>query len=508
MSPTTKTSTSKSSDVRLSELARHVVVPDGIAKTAWPSVVAKCGQLGIGFDPWQHALGKLLLAKRSDGLYATAVGGCVLSIPRQVGKTFQVGSIVFALCLLNPGLTVLWTAHRMKTAAETFEAMQAMAARSKVKPYVEAIYTGSGDESVVFTNGSRILFGARERGFGRGFAGVGVLMFDEAQILTENAIDDMIPATNQATNPLIFFAGTPPKPTDAGEVFRRKRSEALSGDDHDTLYVEFSADSDADVADWAQVAKANPSYPKRTGREAILRMRKNLSEESYRREGLGIWDDDLAEADPFGPGRWKSCESDIEPPAAPMSIGIAVSLDRTSASIASAATLAPAEDDDVEDDELPVFVAPVDQRPEVDWLVGEVKRIQEEHDCTVLADEKGGVADMREAFEDADVDVTWVKLEEYVEACSDIYDRVRRGPSRLVHPGTDVAGLDDEDAAVALSLEKSVKGADWRSVGDGRRVWGRKKSSSDVAMLEAATFAIMGAVRGKSTYEERGLVTL
>ena len=34
------------------------------------------------------------------------------------------------------------------------------------------LYTGSGDEEVRFTNGSRILFGARERGFGRGIAGV------------------------------------------------------------------------------------------------------------------------------------------------------------------------------------------------------------------------------------------------------------------------------------------------------------------------------------------------
>jgi hypothetical protein len=54
-----------------------------------------------------------------------------------------------------------------------------------------------------------------------------VLIFDEAQILTDNALDDMIPATNQSRQPtgaLLLFMGTPPKPTDPGEVFRRMRT--------------------------------------------------------------------------------------------------------------------------------------------------------------------------------------------------------------------------------------------------------------------------------------------
>jgi hypothetical protein len=84
--------------------------------TGWPAVQAKCAELGIVFRWWQPAIGKLILAKRSDGLYASTVGGTGLSIPRQVGKTFLVAAIMVALCLLRPGFTVLWTAHRLKTA--------------------------------------------------------------------------------------------------------------------------------------------------------------------------------------------------------------------------------------------------------------------------------------------------------------------------------------------------------------------------------------------------------
>lgn len=276
---------------KLSDVARHVVLPSGITTTGWPAVRDTAAAFGVRFDPWQDGAGRVILAKRADGSYAASIGGVVMSIPRQVGKTFLIGAIVFALCLLFPGTTVLWTAHRLRTANETFSKMQAFARRKKVKAHVAKIVLGSGDEAIEFHNGSRILFGARERGFGRGFDNVDVEVFDEAQILTENAVDDMVPATNTAKNPLLIFIGTPPKPTDPSEVFRNKRTEALAGTDEDTAYIEFSADRGCDAEDRTQWAKANPSYPTRTPDSAMLRMKKNLSPDSFVREGLGVWDD-------------------------------------------------------------------------------------------------------------------------------------------------------------------------------------------------------------------------
>src|SRR5204862_4597817 len=129
---------------------------------------------------------------------------------------------------------------------------------NKVAPFVDRRRLGSGEQEIRFKNTSRILFGARERGFGRGFSEVDVLVFDEAQILTENAIDDMVPATNQARNPLLLFTGTPPKPTDPGEVFISKRDKALAGSSDDMAYIEFSADEGANPDDRKQWAKANP----------------------------------------------------------------------------------------------------------------------------------------------------------------------------------------------------------------------------------------------------------
>jgi hypothetical protein len=74
------------------------------------------------------------------------------------------------------------------------------------------------------------------------------------------------------------------------------------------------------------------------------------------------------------------------------------------------------------------------------------------------------------------------RLPEYVEACSEIFDRV--ASKRLAHPG-------DAD------LNASVIGARWRSVGDGRRVFGRKVSEADVAPLESITLALHAALEAR-----------
>jgi hypothetical protein len=270
--------------------ARHVVAPDGIRSTEWPSVRDTCHRLGWGFDGWQHGAGKLILSKRSDDTYA-ADTTCI-SIPRQAGKTYLIACIIFALCLLKPGLTVIWTAHRKSTARETFDQFDGMAKRPKVAAHIRQVLRGKGDEQILFNNGSRILFGARESGFGRGFAGVDILVCDEGQILPESTLEDLAATQNTAPNPLFFVMGTPPRPRDAGEFFTLLRQEALDGESESTLYIETSADRGTDPMNPDQLRKANPSYPHRSTHRAMLRLRKKLrSDEAWNREARGIWDE-------------------------------------------------------------------------------------------------------------------------------------------------------------------------------------------------------------------------
>jgi hypothetical protein len=283
---------------------------------------------------WQQGAARLILGKRSDGIYAAGIGGVILSIARQVGKTYLVGWIVFALCTLMPGLTVIWTAHHGRTTAETFGKMRAMAAKPKVQPYIDVVRATNGEQAIVFKNRSRILFGARDQGFGLGFDMVDILVLDEGQRVKEIAMADMVPATNAAPNGLVILMGTPPRPTDNGDVFAARRTDALDGDP-DTLYIELSADQGAKIIDWDQVAKANPSYPHRTTRTAILRMQKLLgSDEAFYREGYGIWDEVGGARRLITADEWSDTVAPEVPPDGVRAFGVAFNLNGDRISLA------------------------------------------------------------------------------------------------------------------------------------------------------------------------------
>jgi hypothetical protein len=181
---------------KLSDVARHLVLPNGIVSSGWADIRNVCRSMGIQFEEWQDGVGRAAFAKRADGVYAASVGGVAMSIPRQVGKTYLVGAIAFALCRLRPGTKVIWTAHHSNTADETFEAMSAMAGMASVAPHIRTVRAANGQQRIVFQNRSRIEFGARERGFGRGKQKVSLLVLDEAQIMTEAALENMVPSMN------------------------------------------------------------------------------------------------------------------------------------------------------------------------------------------------------------------------------------------------------------------------------------------------------------------------
>jgi phage terminase large subunit-like protein len=317
----------KATDRRpLSQVARHVIVPAGIVASEWPAVRETCRRLGWGFDGWQDGAGMLALALRADGEYAADT--TVFSIPRQVGKTYLIGCIIFALCLMKPGLTVIWTAQIKDTALETFDKFVELIENSpRLKRHIRATPHGKGDEAIYFHNGSSIEFGARESGFGRGRTDVDVIVFDEGQHLSNDALENMGAAQNVAVNPLCFVIGTPPRPKDKGEWFTLLRQEALDGESDGTLYIEFSADRGSDPMDRDQWRKANPSFPTRTSERAMLRLRKKLkNEDSWRREALGIWDEITKQFSPINGALWADAV-DIGPvnSARPDALGVDMS---------------------------------------------------------------------------------------------------------------------------------------------------------------------------------------
>ena len=482
----------KSSTPRLSEQAKHLSVPDGVVASGWRDIHRTCTEkLGLEFDPWQQQTGQLIMSKRADGTLACMVDGVGLSLPRQVGKTHLIAGLIFALCVNMPGLLVIWTAHHMATSTETFLAIQGFAGRAKIAPHVKKVYTGSGDEEVRFHNGSRILFGARERGFGRGIPGVDVLIFDEAQILSDKAMSNMLATMNTSQFGLQLYIGTPPKPEDNSETFKRMRREALAGTLVDGAWVEFGADSDAKSDDKSQYRKMNPSYPKRTPIQSLMRLRRKLTDADWRREGMGIWDDDQAGSRQISEAEW-SASGIAEAPSDGLRVfSVAFNIDGTRLSLAGGLkheSGVHVELIDAADGDIASGLGKL-----ADWIAARWRTVAQ-----VVLSGAAGAPVLAQLLKDRGVPDAMVKIanaNEYTTACSVTLDAVRASASvakanadlddPLPMPFTHLAsdGQAQLDDSVAVSDKKA------RSRTSGAWGWAATTDDGDETPIEAVSLA-------------------
>lgn len=412
----------------------------------------------------------LALGLRDDGEYAADT--TVFSIPRQVGKTYLIGCIIFALCLMKPGLKVIWTAQVKDTALETFEKFVDLAESPRVRAHIKATPRGKGDEAVAFNNGSSIEFGARESGFGRGRTEVDVIVFDEGQHLSSNALENMGAAQNVAVNPLCFVIGTPPRPQDKGEWFTLLRQEALDGESDGTLYIEFSADRGGDPMDRSQWRRANPSFPHRTSERAMLRLRKKLKNpDSWRREALGVWDELIVHRAVVSKTAWAALvdmgpQDDVRPDA----LAVDASHDRQ-----FSVSACWREGDRWHLEEV---WAGLDSSACEAWLIDHAGRR-----VPVLMDSLSPAASLSAGLKARGVAVRTTSAQDMAKACGLWLDEVLGG--RCTH-----AGQDPVDEAVQAARKRAIGGA-------GGWGWDRKDSTSNIAPLVAQTLALYGASSSK-----------
>jgi hypothetical protein len=467
-------------------VARHVVAPAGITASEWPSVRQTCHRLGWSFDGWQDGAGMLILSQRDDGEYAADT--IVISIPRQVGKTYLIACIIFALCLMKPGLKVIWTAQVKDTALETFEQFFTMAQRPKVKPHILKTPQGKGDEAIIFNNGSSIEFGARDSGFGRGRTDVDVIVFDEGQHLSTEALENMGAAQNVAQNPLCFVMGTPPRPKDKGEFFTLLRQEALDGESDGTLYIEMSAKRGCDPMDRDAWREANPSFPRRTSERAMLRLRKKLkNDDSWNREALGIWDEIVKQFSPINGALWAD-GVDIGPPDNAKPAALAVDMNHVREVSVGACWL------EGESAHVEEVWAGVNQAAAVEWIVARAGRRM-----TVVIDSQSPAAAMIPTLKGRGVKVHPGTAGDMAKACGLFVSDVEAG--RLTH-------ADQE------SVNDAREGARKRAIGTAGG-WGydRKDPSVEIHPVVAVTLARLGAAMKRpvrndqsSTSGRRGVV--
>lgn len=481
--PTTSPKT-RAGTPRLSELAKHLSVPVDITSTGWPAVRKTCVEkLGAEFDPWQDGAGRVILAQRADGSLASMIDGVGMSLPRQVGKTHLIGYTVFALCVNRPGLLVIWTAHHSATSSETFLAMQGMAQRAKVSPHVAQVFKGSGDEEIRFHNGSRILFGARERGFGRGIPGVDVLIFDEAQILSDKAMSNMLATMNTSQFGLQLYIGTPPKPEDNSETFKRMRREALAETLVDGAWIEFGADPDDKDEDRAVWRRMNPSYPKRTPAQSLMRLKRKLTLADWRREGMGIWDSDQEGSRAISESEWLATGVAESPADGLRVYSVTFNLDGTRLAMAGGLR-----------HESGVHVELLDAAEGdiasglgalADWLAARWRSAAQ-----IVLSGAAGAPVLAQLLRDRKVPDSVIKIAttpEYTTACSVTLDAVR-GSAKSVADGL-VAELTHLSSEGQAQLDGSVSVSDQKFRPSGAWGWTATVSDGDETPIEAFSLA-------------------
>lgn len=292
-------------------------------------------EYGYNLDKWQKSILDCWLGKDKTGNYTVTSAG--LSLPRQNGKNVCLEAREFFGLVIN-GEKILHTAHQVRTSKKSFRRLVAMFTDKRhpeIEEIVKHIRFTNGEESIELDNGGAIEFSARSRQAARGFDGISLVVFDEAQELTDDqteAIMATLSASATGTRQLIY-TGTPPYPGCPGTVFRRRRDGCMSDPSKHDAWHEWSvaADGIADIKTenpdlWYMT---NPALGIRLSEEFTAEEHRTMSTDGFARERLGWWSPIYSAKDPIAinPQKWGECSSKELKPEGKTAYGVKFSSD-------------------------------------------------------------------------------------------------------------------------------------------------------------------------------------
>ena len=286
-------------------------------------------------DPWQRSVLDCWLGRDELGEYNVTSAG--LSVPRQNGKNVCLEAREF-FGMVVLGERILHTAHQVVTSKKSFRRLAAMFTdrrHPEVQAIVKNIRWTNGEEGIELTNGGAIEFSTRSRERGRGFDGISLLVYDEAQELTDDQMEAVMAtlAASPTDNRQIIYTGTPPYPGAPGAAFRRRRvicttdpgahdawhEWGVTGENVDAINIE-----DRDL--WAKV---NPAMGYRLTESFTAEEMSTLSRDGFARERLGWWSPALSHVvDVAIPAEiWDGCVSRDPKPEGKTAYGVKFTAD-------------------------------------------------------------------------------------------------------------------------------------------------------------------------------------
>lgn len=289
---------------------------------------------GQALEPWQRLVLDCWLG-RADGKYSTTTAG--ISVPRQNGKNQIIEGREFFGMVIS-GERILHTAHQVKTSKKSFRRLVNLFTDKRhpeIVDLVKQIRFTNGEECIELTTGGSIEYSARSRQAARGFDGISLVVFDEAQELTDDQIDAILPTLSASATGTrqIIYAGTPPYPGCPGEVFRRRRENALNDPGPHVSWHEWSVAAekleDISLGDRTIWAAANPALGYHLSEEFTAEELGSMAPDGFARERLGWWAPRLEhKLDAAIPEKlWDECASDALKPDGKTAFGVKFTAD-------------------------------------------------------------------------------------------------------------------------------------------------------------------------------------
>ncbi len=441
-------------------------------------------------DPEQELVLAGSVGLRSDGRWQAREVG--LHVPRQNGKgEVLLARELFGLFELGERL-IIHTAHEFKTSAEHFQRLEAVVrANDSLDAMVARRHTGQivgyryshGEESITLQSGARIEFKTRTKSGMRGFAGVDLLVLDEAMIISEASHSSALPiirASKAERGPQLWYAGSAvdQEAHDHGVVWSRVRERGIEGDDEGLAYFEWSLDfehpddvPDAvadDPAYWRQVNFALAHG--RVEEDHMAWERRALSDRGFKVELLGVGDPPQTDGSPdvlISQEQWADVLDETSVLLDPVCVAFDVSPERHSSVVAAGRS-----------DKGLMQVEVIHARSGTGWLVERMTDLYRNHEIAeVVCDGFGPSAAIANRVEEAGIKIRRMDSGDYGKACGLFVDCV--GEKTLRHLGQQ-------------ELDAAIRGAKARPLTD-RWAWSRTKSTVNISPLVAATLALWSA---------------
>lgn len=291
---------------------------------------------GCELDAWQQHVLNCWLGHDDAGRYNVTSAG--LALPRQNGKNVCLEAREFFGLVIN-GEKILHTAHQVRTSKKAFRRLAAMFTDKRhpeITDIVKQIRYTNGEECIELDNGGSIEFSARSRQAARGFDGISLVVYDEAQELTDDQVEAIMATLSASATGTrqIIYTGTPPYPNCPGDVFRRRRTVCMSDPGKRDAWHEWGVQSDSinniNVTDTTLWYMTNPALGIRLSEEFTAEEMRTMSPDGFARERLGWWSPVLGrrEMPAIDAQAWDACASmELRPESGKTAYGVKFSAD-------------------------------------------------------------------------------------------------------------------------------------------------------------------------------------